>query len=232
MSRRANRCPRRPGPSRRAVGCAGSAAGRDTRGGGQHPVTDEQAHIERLRELRAQARLGGGQQRIDQQHARGQAHRARAPRAAARPRELRRVRRVRHPSQLRLRARRAAHPRRRRGHRPRHHRRSAGLRLQPGLHGLRRLALRGPRREDLQGHGPGDEGRRARHRPQRLGRRAHPGGRRLAGRLRRHLPAQHAWPRASSPRSRSSWGPAPAARSTRRPSPTSRSWSRARATCS
>ena len=32
--------------------------------------------------------------------------------------------------------------------------------------------------------------------------------------------------------SRRSWGPAPAARSTRRPSPTSRSWSRARATCS
>ena len=30
------------------------------------------------------------------------------------------------------------------------------------------------------------------HRPQRLGRRAHPGGRRLARRLRRHLPAQHA----------------------------------------
>ena len=30
------------------------------------------------------------------------------------------------------------------------------------------------------------------HRPQRLGRRAHPGGRRVARRLRRHLPAQHA----------------------------------------
>ena len=48
------------------------------------------------------------------------------------------------------------------------------------------------RAEDLQGDGPRDEGRRARHRAQRLGRRAHPGGRRVARRLRRHLPAQHA----------------------------------------
>ena len=36
------------------------------------------------------------------------------------------------------------------------------------------------------------EGRRADHRPERFGRRAHPGRRRVAGRLRRHLPAQHA----------------------------------------
>ena len=42
---------------------------------------------------------------------------------------------------------------------------------------------RRPCREDLQGHGPGDEGRRAGDRPQRLGRRAHPGRRRLARRL-------------------------------------------------
>ena len=34
-------------------------------------MTDEQAHIERLREMRRQARLGGGQPRIDQQHAKG-----------------------------------------------------------------------------------------------------------------------------------------------------------------
>ena len=60
----------------------------------------------------------------------------------------------------------------------------------PGLHGLRRIAVGGVRREDLQGHGPGDEGRRADHRPQRFRRRADPGGRRLARRLRRHLPAQ------------------------------------------
>ena len=85
---------------------------------------------------------------------------------------------------------RAARPRRRRRHRPRHHRRPARVRLQPGLHGLRRLAVGGVRREDLQGHGPRDEGRRADRRPQRFRRRANPGGRRVARRLRRDLPAQ------------------------------------------
>ena len=69
-------------------------------------------------------------------------------------------------------------------------RRPARLRLQPGLHGLRWIAVRGLRREDLQGHGSGDEGRRADHRPQRFRRRADPGRRRLARRLCRHLPAQ------------------------------------------
>ena len=58
-------------------------------------------------------------------------------------------------------------------------------------------------------------------RPQRLGRRAHPGGRRVARRLRRHLPAQHARVAASSRRSARSWARAPAAPSTRRRSPTS-----------
>ena len=51
---------------------------------------------------------------------------------------------------------------------------------------------RGVRAEDLQGDGSGHEDRSAGHRPQRLGRRPHPGRRRVAGRLRRHLPAQHA----------------------------------------
>ena len=83
-------------------------------------------------------------------------------------------------------------PGRRRGHRLRHHQRPAGVRLQPGLHRVRRLALRSARREDLQGHGPGDEGRRAGDRPQRLGRRAHPGRRGVAGRLCRDVPAQRA----------------------------------------
>ena len=124
------------------------------------------------------------------------------------------------------------HPGRRRGHRLRHDRRPHGLRLRAGLHRLRRLAVGDLRREDLQGHGPGDGERRAGDRPQRLGRRAHPGRRRLARRLRRHLPAQHARLAASCRRSPPSWGRAPAAPSTRRRSPTSSSWSRARATCS
>ena len=45
------------------------------------------------------------------------------------------------------------------------------------------------------------------HRPQRLGRRAHPGRRRVARRLRRHLPAQHARLAASCRRSRAIMGP-------------------------
>ena len=53
-------------------------------------------------------------------------------------------------------------------------------------------ALGRVRREDLQGDGPRDEGGRAVHRPQRRRRRAHPGRRRVARRLRRHLPAQRA----------------------------------------
>ena len=44
----------------------------------------------------------------------------------------------------------------------------------------------------VQDHGPGGEDGRAGRRPQRLRRRAHPGRRGLARRLRRHLPAQHA----------------------------------------
>ena len=44
----------------------------------------------------------------------------------------------------------------------------------------------------VQDHGPGDEDGRAGRRPERLGRRAHPGRRALARRLRRHLPPQHA----------------------------------------
>ena len=51
---------------------------------------------------------------------------------------------------------------------------------------------RAPRAEDLQGHGHGDEGRRAGHRPQRQRRRAHPGGRRQPRRLCRGVPAQRA----------------------------------------
>ena len=60
----------------------------------------------------------------------------------------------------------------------------------PGLHGLRRLARRGDGREDVQDHGPGGQDRLPGDRHQRLGRRADPGGRRLARRLRRRVRAQ------------------------------------------
>jgi len=81
---------------------------------------------------------------------------------------------------------------RRRGrHRHRHHPRPPGRRLQPGLHHLRRLARRGCGREDHQGHGARAQDRCADHRHPRLGRRAHPGGRRRARQVRRDLPPQH-----------------------------------------
>ena len=164
---------------------------------------------------------------------RRQADRARAHRPAVRSRHVRGGRQARHPPLPRLR-----HGRRRSSpataSSPAHGRVDgrAGLRLRAGLHRLRRIALGDQRREDRQDHGPGDEDGRAGRRPERLGRRAHPGRRALARRLRRHLPAQHARLRRRSRRSPRSWARAPAAPSTRRRSPTSTSWSRARATCS
>ena len=72
------------------------------------------------------------------------------------------------------------------------------------------------RREDLQGDGPRREGRRAVHRPERRRGRAHPGGRRLARRLRRRLHAQRARVR-RDPADLGDHGPLRrAARSTRR----------------
>ena len=117
---------------------------------------------------------------------------ARAAGAPARPGLLPRDRPLRRPPEPRLRHGGPEGPRRRRRHRLGPHPRPPGLRLRAGLHRLRRLAVGGLRAEDLQGDGPGHEDGRAGHRPQRLRRRPHPGGRRLAGRLRRHLPAQHA----------------------------------------
>ena len=73
-----------------------------------------------------------------------------------------------------------ADPGRRRRRRERPGRRAPRLRLRAGLHRLRRLPLGDERREDLQDHGPRDEGRRAGRRPERLGRRADPGRRRVA----------------------------------------------------
>ena len=119
-----------------------------------------------------------------------QVHRARAHREAARPGLLPGARHVRAPPHERVRHAEEPAVGRRRRHRPRHDRRPPRLRLQPGLHGLRRLAGRGHGREDVQDHGPGRQDRLPGHRHQRLGRRAHPGGRRLARRLRRRLRAQ------------------------------------------
>ena len=146
--------------------------------------------LQQLEAKRARARLGGGEKRIAAQHAQGQAHRARTDRASSRRRHVRGVGHVRRAPQQRLRDGGQPAAGRRRRHRLRDDQRPARLRLQPGLHRLRRRALGSARREDLQGDGPGDEGRRAGDRPQRLGRRADPGRRRFARRLRRGVPAQ------------------------------------------
>ena len=63
----------------------------------------------------------------------------------------------------------------------------AGLRVQPGLHGLRRLARRGLRHQDRQGDGSRAEGGLPGHRVQRRRRGADPGGRGRARPVRGHL---------------------------------------------
>src|SRR5438445_565801 len=122
----------------------------------------------------------------------GQAHRARADRAPSRRGQLHRARRVRHGAPDGAHRRRGPRHGRRRRDRLRAHRRPQRVRLLPGFHGLRRIPGGGTRRQDLQGHGPRGPQRRADHRPQRLRRSAYPGGGRVAGRLRRHLPPQRA----------------------------------------
>ena len=118
------------------------------------------------------------------------------------------------------------------GHGLRHGVRAAGVRLLPGLHRVRRVVERGLRREDLQDHGHGGEGRLPRRRASTT--RAAPASRRAcrARRVRRDLLRATLRPRAWCPRSRSSSAPAPAVRSTRPPSPISCSWPRERRTCS
>ena len=81
------------------------------------------------------------------------------------------------------------------------------LRLLAGFHRLRRLAERGVRREDLQGDGHGRQGRLPGRRDQRLGRRADPGGRRLARRATPRSSGGTCRRRAWCRRSRSILGP-------------------------
>ena len=152
----------------------------------------------------------------------GQADRPRADRPAARRGLLRRAGRVRPAPVHEFRHREEPPVRRRRRHRLRHGRRPSRLRLLAGLHDLRRLARRGLRREDRQGHGLRDEDRLPGHRHQRRRRRPDPGGRGRARAVRGDLPPQCARLRrgpADQPDRRSR---ARAARCTRPRSPTSR----------
>ncbi len=118
----------------------------------------------------------------------GQDDRPRADQRAARPRFVRRIRRVRAAPLEQLRHGEEPSLRRRRGHRRRHRRRPSGVRVQPGRDRVRRRARRGVRREDRQGARLRDEDRLPGRRHQRRRRRPHPGRRRLARPLRRDLP--------------------------------------------
>ena len=161
---------------------------KDTRRGVPTVSTNDE-RFARLEEMRVDRALGGGAGSHREAARRRQADGARTTRPAARSRVVRRARCIRHaPTTLPAAEIAILGDGVVTGHGD--DRRPASLRLQPGLHGLRWFAVRGVRREDLQGHGPCDEGRRADHRPQRFGGSADPGGRRLARWLRRHLPAQ------------------------------------------
>ncbi len=121
-----------------------------------------------------------------------QIDRPRAPRALDGQGLVRGVRHVRRAPLGRVRHGEEQDPGRRRGHRLGHGQRPHGVRLRQGFHRVRRLAQRGARAEDHQDPGHGDEGARAHHRPVRCRRRAHPGRRGGARRLRRGVQAQRA----------------------------------------
>ena len=120
------------------------------------------AKLARLRELRRQAQLGGGERRIEQQHKRGKLTARERLDLLLDPGTFQEL-----DALVVHRATDSAWTNEHylgdgvvTGLRP--DRRPAGRRLLAGLHRLRRLALGGARREDLQADGPGDEDRRCR----------------------------------------------------------------------
>ena len=148
--------------------------------------------LARLGELREETLHQAKEETVARRREEGKLTRPRAARAAARPGLVRRARPLRPPPRGRVRDARPAAVGRRGRHRLRDDLRPQGLRLLAGLHDLRRVAVGGLRREDLQGDGPGGEVRLPGDRDQRLGRRADPGGRRLARRVRGDLLAERA----------------------------------------
>ena len=149
----------------------------------RHPGKAGSAARERAARRRAGAHRCAAQAR--------QADRARARRTADGQGLLRGVRHVRRAPRDRFRHGQGAEDAgRRRGDRLGHGERPHGVRLRQGLHRVRRLALGDARAEDPEDPGHGDEGARADRRPVRCRRRAHPGGRCLARRLRRGVQAQ------------------------------------------
>ena len=144
---------------------------------------------EELKAKEALARLGGGQKQIDKQHERGKLTRPGADRCAAGSGELHGDRDVRHPPVDQVRDGQGEVLRRRGGRRFGKDRRPAGLHLFAGFHGHGGLARQGARQQDLPRDGPGGQGRRPDHRPDRFGRRPDPGGARA---VRLDLLPQHA----------------------------------------
>ena len=136
--------------------------------------------LEQLLELRAEALHAGSDRAVQQRREKGSLlARERAQRLCD-PELVRRARPLRAPPGVELRDD-GPPPLRRCGrHRLRDDLRAARLRVLAGLHGFRRLAERGLRREDLQGDGHGGEVPLPADRDQRLGRRPDPGGGRLA----------------------------------------------------
>ena len=95
-------------------------------------------------ERRTEARMGGGQARIDAQHARGKLTARERIERLLDPQLVRGAGAVRRASALGVRARPAAARGRRRGDRLRTHRRPAGRRFCAGFHGAGRIVLRDP----------------------------------------------------------------------------------------
>ena len=138
-------------------------------------MSNQLEKVKELIELRAQARLGGGEKAIEKQHAKGK--------YTARERismlldegsfeEMdmfvkHRCTNLRHGQET--------IPGRRRSNRIRNHRGTAGVCLCTRLYRIGRLAVGNHVAKDLQGDGYGDEDGRTRHRAERLGRRTHPG---------------------------------------------------------
>ena len=164
-----------------------------------HTTAGKLADLDQRIDEAVHAGLGGRGREAARQ---GQEDRPRADRAAARSGLVHRAGRVRPAPLDVVRDGEAAAVRRRGGHRLRHHRRPAGLRVQPGRHGLRRQPRPGLRREDRQDHRLRAEDRLPDDRAQRGRRRPDPGGRGLPRPLRRDLPPQHPRRPGSSRRSR------------------------------
>ncbi len=198
---------------------------RMSRAGGRRPGNDAARSSRELRELGARRARAAAPERVQRAARRRQAHRPRAAGPAAGRELLPRAGHVRHPPRPRT----SAWP-------------SAATWATAWSPATARstAAWSSSTRQDFTVfggslgrahadkivalHGHGHQERRAGDRPERLGRRAHPGGRGQPGRLRRHLPAQHAGQR----RGAADLGHHGAVRRRRgllaRPSPTSSSW--------